>query len=602
MRIIRNYDVGSYYPHLMTINHYTSRSIPSPETYEQVLETRMKAKAEGDKTTANALKLICNTTYGATLNRYNALYDPLNARSVCISGQLYLLEMACHLRQNIPDLKIVQLNTDGIMIEFDNSYTDAVTAITQEWQDRTGFSLEEDQILAIWQKDVNNYIEINSEDTKIKGSYLVRGIAKAGAFNINNNSRIVAEAIRLHFTDNIPVEETINACNDPSMFQIIAKAGGGYSAVFLDHNRTLEPVQRVNRVFATTDEQYGRLYKQKTGQNPALIGNLPDHCYINNLEPSIPMELLDKNYYINLANKQIDDFLGLKKKGRNSMAVRKTEPKPETQPEQMTSEVKPEQVTPIDFHPMNIYQKLTKARRMFVESGVSKSGINQTGSGYLYFELKDIVPEASRIFDEVGLTHQIHFPSARDEDQVAEMVIINADFPVERMVFSSPIVSAAPIVSNAGKRLTTDLQLIGSTQTYMRRYLWMQVLDVVETSTVDKGLKELFGGSEESKKDERKPLPTPAERAQIAEAIAGAEEQATELQLKQLKKGCKKLITIDPSYTPKIEEITLETLSFTKVSKKRCEELMIMIGDEIARAETDNKVQEETNNDSGVAQ
>lgn len=57
MRIIRNYDVGSYYPHLMTVNGYTSRNIPSPKIYEDMLNQRMEAKAKGDKQTANALKL-----------------------------------------------------------------------------------------------------------------------------------------------------------------------------------------------------------------------------------------------------------------------------------------------------------------------------------------------------------------------------------------------------------------------------------------------------------------------------------------------------------------------------------------------------------------
>ena len=33
-----------------------------------------------------------NTTYGALLNKYNDLFDPLMGRSVCITGQLFLLE------------------------------------------------------------------------------------------------------------------------------------------------------------------------------------------------------------------------------------------------------------------------------------------------------------------------------------------------------------------------------------------------------------------------------------------------------------------------------------------------------------------------------
>ena len=159
-RIIKNFDVASYYPHLMTICGYTSRNIPSPDVFENVLERRMKAKAAGDKVTANALKLVVNTTYGAMLNQYNDLYDPLMGRSVCITGQLFLLEMAQNLYQNVEDLRIVQLNTDGVMIEFYEDQYDEVLEIVNEWQSRTGFELEEDSVSMIAQKDVNNYVEV----------------------------------------------------------------------------------------------------------------------------------------------------------------------------------------------------------------------------------------------------------------------------------------------------------------------------------------------------------------------------------------------------------------------------------------------------------
>ena len=73
-RSIRNKDVASYYPHQMTLNGYCSRNIPSPDVYAATIERRVKAKKAGDKATANALKLVLNTTYGAMLNRYNDLY------------------------------------------------------------------------------------------------------------------------------------------------------------------------------------------------------------------------------------------------------------------------------------------------------------------------------------------------------------------------------------------------------------------------------------------------------------------------------------------------------------------------------------------------
>ena len=264
-RLIRNYDVASYYPHLMVYYGYTSRNIPNPQIYADMLEKRMKAKKSGDKATANALKLVANTTYGAGLNKYNDLCDPLMGRSVCITGQLFLLELSQHLIAECSTLRIVQLNTDGIMVSFDESEYDKVLAITKEWEQRTRFELEEDRIKRIVQKDVNNYVEIPYEgEPKIKGGYLVRGIAPAGAFNINNNATIVAKAIVDYFTKGTDVEITIGECTDIFQFQLIAKAGSKYKEAYHIVDGKETPIQKVNRVYASKDSRYGKLFKVKT--------------------------------------------------------------------------------------------------------------------------------------------------------------------------------------------------------------------------------------------------------------------------------------------------------------------------------------------------
>lgn len=259
-RTIRNRDVASYYPHLMTLDGYCSRSIPDPRVYADMLEQRIRAKREGNKEAADALKLVANTTYGAMLNPYNDLYDPRMGLSVCITGQLRLLELAGHLMCECPTLKIVQLNTDGIMVSLGNADLDAYNAICQEWQDRTGFTLEEDRISEIVQKDVNNYVEIAEDgSTKSKGGLLVRGIAPAGAFHINSNATVVAKALHDYFAKGIPVEETIDRCNDILSFQLIAKASGKYAGVYHTVDGKRIPVQKCNRSTPPPTGGTGRL-------------------------------------------------------------------------------------------------------------------------------------------------------------------------------------------------------------------------------------------------------------------------------------------------------------------------------------------------------
>jgi hypothetical protein len=327
-RTIRNKDVASYYPHLMTLMGYCSRNMPSPKMFEDTLEERVAAKKAGDKATANALKLVLNTTYGAMLNgkdgtAFNDLYDPLMGRSVCISGQLFLLELSEHLIAECPTLKIIQLNTDGSMVSFDHEDEAKYQEITQEWQDRTGFELEEDFIRKIVQKDVNNYVEVPADggEPKVKGGQLVRGIAPAGAFNINNNAVVVARAIKQYFIDGTPPEETIAASENILDFQLIAKAGGKYSQCYHLVGGEKVIVQKVNRVYAVSDKSKGTVYKTHavTGRD-AKVAGLPTHCAIDN-NNNLSIEVVDRKWYVKLAKKYINDFLGIKPPRKNTRRI-----------------------------------------------------------------------------------------------------------------------------------------------------------------------------------------------------------------------------------------------------------------------------------------
>lgn len=562
-RLIRNYDVASYYPHLMVYYGYTSRNIPNPQIYADMLETRMRAKKSGDKATANALKLVANTTYGAMLNKYNDLYDPLMGRSVCITGQLFLLELSQHLIAECSTLRIVQLNTDGIMVSFDESEYDKVLAITKEWETRTRFELEEDRIKRIVQKDVNNYVEIPYDgDPKIKGGYLVRGIAPAGAFNINNNATIVAKAIVEYFTKGTEVEITIGECTDVFQFQLIAKAGSKYKEAYHLVDGIQEPVQKVNRVYATTDERYGKLFKVKAENDAtAKIESLPEHCVIDN-DNQLTIESVDKSWYIELAKKRINDFLGIQKiknkKEKNKMATSTTKT-------------------------ANVYQKLLKARTMFLASGTQKSGKNMQ-LAFKYFELDDIVPIATKIFEEVGLISLVSF-----EHDTAVMSILNIDTPEEFVTFSAPFAALEPIVSNTGKKATNEMQALGSSITYMRRYLYMIALDICEPDEIDSGLKNtptpppapvVTPTPTPTTVVDKPSTPAPINLAPTTDKpLTNADGNASEIQIKQLKEVLSKLKAADPSKEDMIMKIAIETKAFTVISKADCEALTVKIGE-----------------------
>lgn len=351
-RVIRNFDVASLYPSLMVYCGYTSRNIPSSQIFEDFYHKRLQAKKSGDKKTANTLKLILNTTYGASLAKTNPLYDPLMGRSVCITGQLYVLELAMRYLRECKTLRIIQLNTDGLMISLEADELPIVYRLNDEWQQSKHLELEEDKISTICQKDVNNYVMV-FEDGKVKtkGAYVTYGTAPAGAFKINNDHTIVKKAVIDYFVNGTPVEDTIYRCTDIKEFQIIAKAGGGYKSVYrvppdFEERKKLwvkensyfkefhgpitgqklrkkivprftwycydgprSTVQRVNRVYASTNPNMGTLVKVKLDGTVGKIGGLPDSVIIDN-KNKLTLDAVDKSWYVDLAKKYISDYMG----------------------------------------------------------------------------------------------------------------------------------------------------------------------------------------------------------------------------------------------------------------------------------------------------
>ena len=121
---------------------------------------------------------------------------------------------------------------------------------------------------------------------------------------------------------------------------------------------------------------------------------------------------------------------------------------------------------------MNVYQKLNEARKEFHSTEIKKTGENKF-AGYKYFELADFIVPALKIFDKVGLTGIVRF-----NKELAELVVVNNEKPDEVIVFISPM-------SEANLKGCHPVQNLGAVETYIRRYLWVAALEIVEHDAVD---------------------------------------------------------------------------------------------------------------------
>lgn len=121
---------------------------------------------------------------------------------------------------------------------------------------------------------------------------------------------------------------------------------------------------------------------------------------------------------------------------------------------------------------MSVYKKLQEARIDLQSRPLKKSGRNKF-AGFEYFELGDFLPTIQTIFTEKGLCGTITFYT-----DIAILTIVDVDKPEDKIEFKSPM-------STAELKGCHAIQNLGAVQTYLRRYLWVAAMEIVEHDSLD---------------------------------------------------------------------------------------------------------------------
>lgn len=142
-------DAESYYPYSMVNYKYLSRNVANPKKFETILKERLKMKANKDPR-EQPRKIVLNSTFGASKDKWNKLYDPRQANSLCIANQLFLIDLIDKLEDYC---QIIQSNTDGILIKlYNESDEDMIKSIISKWEERTKFKMSYEYFNKIIQK------------------------------------------------------------------------------------------------------------------------------------------------------------------------------------------------------------------------------------------------------------------------------------------------------------------------------------------------------------------------------------------------------------------------------------------------------------------
>lgn len=120
----------------------------------------------------------------------------------------------------------------------------------------------------------------------------------------------------------------------------------------------------------------------------------------------------------------------------------------------------------------NVYSKLQEARVILQEKKLKKSGKNKF-AGFEYFELSDFLPTVNKIFNDLKLFSRFSL-----EIDIAKLTICNIEQPEEQIEFTTPTAELELKGCNA-------IQALGGVNTYCKRYLYLNALEIVESDLFD---------------------------------------------------------------------------------------------------------------------
>lgn len=272
-RIIVDADVASLYPSLaITLNLYPEHlGEEFSKIYEEgIVKPRLEAKRTGDKVMADGFKLSANSVYGKSNSQYSFLYDPLYTVKTTLAGQLALCMLSEMLMTRVPELVMLQVNTDGLTVEIPREHARLYWEVCKEWESITNLTLEYIAYSQMIIRDVNNYIAVAQKTGKVKykGTFKPNHeMIKDDEYHKSLSQGVVALAVSDYFLKGVPVEETIKNNTDIYLFCKTFNATHGWTCETLNISEegvesNIEPQQKTNRYYLSTNGKRFRKLKE----------------------------------------------------------------------------------------------------------------------------------------------------------------------------------------------------------------------------------------------------------------------------------------------------------------------------------------------------
>lgn len=258
---VEDADVSSFYPNMAISNKIYPMHLGETfcTIYKDVYVQRQSFKKG---TSENAImKLALNGVFGDSGSEFSPFFDSSFLLKITINGQLSLCLLAERLLE-IPELEIIQVNTDGITVKYPRQHEELYYKICDDWQKHVKLELEYADYESMHIANVNNYIaRYTNGKVKLKGAY----VSDELGWHQNHSAKVIQMAAVSEMLEGIPVEEFIRNHKNKYDFLLRTKVPRSSSLVLLtqidDEGLEFEEtkLQNICRYYACKDG--GKLVK-----------------------------------------------------------------------------------------------------------------------------------------------------------------------------------------------------------------------------------------------------------------------------------------------------------------------------------------------------
>ena len=305
--VLYDSDVNSLYPSLTISYEFIPPHLGKAflDVYSGIRTERLEAKRNKQKIKNETLKLALNGESGNLQQQHSWIYSPKTAYQIRMNGQLLLL-MLCERLLKL-GARLIQVNTDGVLYLIEKQKLTELEQQLKEWEEETKLTLETEHFEKFVQFAINDYIGILEGYSKTKDPKLIK--TKGMFINYPQLGKgldclIIPKALIKYFADGIPVEKTIEECNDIHDFISYQKIGKQFAVDI----GTKQNINHINRFYYSTngdflikrDKDTGKQIKVNSNFGVTLLNVIPkDYKLPDNI---------NYQYYIGQCKKIINDL------------------------------------------------------------------------------------------------------------------------------------------------------------------------------------------------------------------------------------------------------------------------------------------------------